>query len=358
MRRSVGWWALGIGLVVVVGLIVAAAQRDRRGGPPLDPRSTSPDGTRALVLLAERYGLTVELRPGGAEPASAAGPAAGAASAPGVALVLEDRLARDDRAALVDWARDGGTIVVADPSSPLTPAIAGGRRASVPADRRTCPAGLSARAVQGAAVTFEVAPGSDSCFGDGRSAVVVVDRVGRGRVVAVGGAGPFTNALLGAVDNAGLALELLDAGGPGPGTVTVVGASPVGEGDDGLWALVPTGVRVAFLQGLVALGVFVWASARRLGQPVPEPKLRELPGSALTAAVGELYHRGHQREAAAAILRRRLRRAVVPLPGTDAGEHLRSDGAGGPGGGSPVTSDAELVELARAAAHPPHEGRP
>jgi hypothetical protein len=130
----------------------------------------------------------------------------------------------------------------------------------------------------------------------------------------------------------------------------------VGEGEAGLWELVPTGVRLGLLQGLVALGLFVWASARRLGQPVPEPRLRELPASALTAAVGELYRRGHQRDAAAAILRRRLRRAsaarLVGGPGTGLPD-------GGPGGEPPIGSDAELVELARAAQHvPPGGGRP
>jgi hypothetical protein len=167
-------------------------------------------------------------------------------------------------------------------------------------------------------------------------------------VVAVGGAGPFTNAQLALADNAGLVLELLGAGEAQPATVTVLGPSPVGEGDDGLWALVPTGVRLAFVQGLVALGLFVWASARRLGQPVPEPKLRELPGSALTAAVGQLYHRAHQRDAAAALLRRRLRRAGGPALVT---LDPVAGGAAGPAasGQPPVTSDAELVELARAA---------
>jgi hypothetical protein len=328
-------------LLIVVGLVVAASQRDRRGGPPLDPRSTAPDGTRALVLLAERYGVDVELRDGGATPA------------PGVALVLDDQLARPHREALLDWARDGGTVVVADPSSTLAPAIAGGLRIAATTARRTCPAGFAAQVVEGAAVTFEVGPGADSCFGDGRTAVVVADRVGRGRVVAVGGAGPFTNAELDRADNAALLLELLGAGEGRPATVTVVGASPVGEGDDGLWALVPTGVRLAFVQGLVALGLFVWASARRLGQPVPEPKLRELPGSALTAALGELYHRGHQRDAAAAHLRRRLHRAggaaLVTVDAIDGGP-------AGPAAGAPVSSDAELVELARAAGSGPPEG--
>ena len=101
--------------LVLVGAVLAAYVGATRSnpGPPLDPDSTAPDGTRALVELLDRYGPGVELVDG--VPSAAFD----------TALLLEDRLDRDDARQLEGWVRRGNLLVVADPTSLLTPAVAG-----------------------------------------------------------------------------------------------------------------------------------------------------------------------------------------------------------------------------------------
>ena len=75
---------------------------------PLDPSATSPDGAKALRLLLEQQGVSVDV---GADPAL--GPT------DGVALMLHDQLDAGSRAALTGMGRARGTLVVADPRSEL-----------------------------------------------------------------------------------------------------------------------------------------------------------------------------------------------------------------------------------------------
>ena len=98
--------AIGVGLLGV--LLLQGSPDDH---PPLDPRSDEPDGTSALVALLEELGADVELSVGlpGADD--------------DVALVLQDRLDEAQTAAVLDWTRAGGTLVVTDPSSSLTPEV-------------------------------------------------------------------------------------------------------------------------------------------------------------------------------------------------------------------------------------------
>lgn len=301
MRRRGGAtlvWAMVTTAIVVA--VAVAAQTSRRDGPPLDPRSTAPDGARALVLLGERFGQRVERRAGRPGPTDR------------VALLLDDQLSRDDREATSAWVDAGGILIIADPGSPLAPAVARPTGATTALRRGACPAGYrGAEAVIGVDVRYEVptivgsADGGAWCFGDAESAALVELPQGLGWVVGVGGPAPFTNARLAEEDNAVLVADLLagasqtgaaDGTGntstsPVVATVGVLGPSPVGEGEAGLWELLPAGVRQGLAQGVIGLLVFVWAAGRRLGEPVSEPKLQPLPASALVEALGRLYQR-------------------------------------------------------------------
>ena len=98
--------AIGVGLLGV--LLLQGSPEDH---PPLDPRSHEPDGTSALVALLEGLGSDVELSVGLPD------------ADDDVALVLQDRLDEEQTAAILAWTRAGGTLVVTDPASSLTPEV-------------------------------------------------------------------------------------------------------------------------------------------------------------------------------------------------------------------------------------------
>ncbi|MEL7209324.1 MAG: DUF4350 domain-containing protein, partial [Actinomycetota bacterium] len=99
-------------LVTLLGLLVWAARQPPEDGPPLDPRSSGERGARGLVLFLEEQGATVDLSREGPGPDT------------DVALVLVDRLNEDTGRDVLDWVRDGGTLVNADPGSPLSGPLA------------------------------------------------------------------------------------------------------------------------------------------------------------------------------------------------------------------------------------------
>ena len=286
MRRPL--WILVLAAVVLVGAYFGAARRT--SGPPLDPRSTAPDGTKGLVTLVSELGTPIEVVDGV--------PAATVRRA----LLLQDRLPRDQADALSAWVEDGGTLVVADPSSLLTPPVGGGVAGAV-TDACELSGGAAVLDV-GLARRYHVPPAAASCFGDGDQAFLVVQRIGAGTVVSLGGPDLFTNDLLDEADNAVLAAELLVGDGP---AVFVRPGLP-GGGERTLVDLVDTPVRAALLQLLVAFGVVVAWRARRLGHPVDEPQPVAIEGSELTRAVGRLLAANRRPDRAAAILRDHARR--------------------------------------------------
>lgn len=348
---------LVVGVCVAAALLLAALAGGRPGrvGPPLDPRSDGKLGTSALVELLRRLGAGVDLTTGLP------------AAADDVALVLQHRLDPAQTADLERWVRDGGTLVVTDPSSPFAPPSSdiglaqGARPMEVGACSITALAGMGP-VDGGEAVRFAVPPGVDSCYGDGDSAFVVTQELGAGEIVAVGGAAFVTNALLGEQDNAVLAAALL---APFAGTrVRFVDApAPVGGGEKTLADLVPPGVKRALAQLAFAFLLYALWRAIRQGRPVLERQTVEVSGSELVVAVGRLLSRTRSPQAAAEKLRGSLRRSLRARLGVapDAPIETLAELIAARTGHSvdqvlealderDVTSDAQLVAVARAVA--------
>ena len=350
-RRGRLWVALALGLFAVA----AIAGTPPRQGPPLDPRSSSGDGTKALVLLLQRFGARVDLVGGLPGPGTS------------TALLLRDRLDDARRTALMTWIGHGGTLVLADPGSALQPSApvrVGGDVLESPGTLDgPCPdasLGDVARIDAGPARFLRLPAGGRGCFPapDRRDAYeLVVSAVGRGRIVALGGAGVFTNSLLGHDDNSVLAVDLLMAAGTG--SVAVLLPSTAGGGQRSLNALLPRRVKLALAQLVVAFVVVALWRGRRLGRPVRETQPVQLAGSELVVAVGNLLARTGRRDAAASALRGDLRRwlssragvaptapaavmaaAVASRTGVDAHRlsRLLDD--------QPLASDADLVAVA------------
>lgn len=345
---------VAIGAAVLLATL--ATGRPGREGPPLDPRSDGFLGTSALVSLLDDLGGDVNLEVGLPSDDD------------DVALLLQDRLDPEQTIDLEDWVAGGGTLVVTDPGSLLTPPLA--RAEIVPGTEPVTPGRCSLAALRdideveaGAAVRFEAAGGDDRCFEDEEGGAYVVAReLGDGQIVAIGGAAFVTNDLLDEADNAVLAATLLVP--EGTENIRFVEAPiPAGGGEKTLTDLVPAGVKRALLQLAIAFALYALWRAIRLGQPVVERQPVDVAGSELVSAIGRLLGRTRGAGAAAETMRGALRRRLrtrLGAPAELSTEALAELTAARTGvdiatartalSDEPVRTDDELVAVAQAAA--------
>jgi hypothetical protein len=216
---------------------------------------------------------------------------------------------------LREWVEQGGTLLVVDSSSPLSPAAVGEPRDDVEI-RRRCPLpafrGVDHIAVQ-SAEALVTPTGAVGCYPLGRGHYVVVIPRGAGQVVALGGPFALANSQLGRADNAALVAAVL---APEPGTQVAIVTGVRGGGRKGLLALIDPRVRSGVVQLLLAFAVVVVWRARRLGQPVAEDVPVQVSGSEMVEAVGRLLQHGRHRRRAAEIMQADLRRLVAERMGT------------------------------------------
>jgi len=322
-------------------------------GPPLDPRSDGPLGTSALVALLDQLGADVEISVGLPDRQD------------DIALLLADQLDEEQTDDVMSWVRQGGTLVVTDPSSPLTPEVFGTSDPLAPedVDRGVCTLDAldGVETVDGGSASrFDTGRGYASCLGSRDFAFVVATGEGDGDVVAIGGAAFATNDRLAEADNAVLAAALL---APERGTRVrfVDPPIPAGGGDKTLYELISDGVRRGGLQLGIAFVLYAAWRAIRLGRPVRETQPVEIAGSELVGATGRLLERGRSPDPAAEVLRDGLRRALrarLGVPSHATHEALALVLAERTGvdlqqartavGDQPVTTDDELVAVARA----------
>ena len=300
-----------MGVVVGVALVVVVAGRGAEEGKPLDPASPGPLGTKGLVEVLRELGGQVRV--------SGERPGAGTETA----LLLSDDLTPGRRQGLLDWVRRGGTLVVADPSSGVTAVEQVGstgiglldaeieRRCEVAAladvGRVAAPGGVVFEVPEGPAGSPE--GGVRACFPRNDGAWLLVQPLGAGTVVRLGGASVLVNQELGEADNAVLLASLLV---PTEQTTVQVLQPPLpGGGDAGLTDLIAPRVRLALWQLVVAFVLLALWRARRLGRPVAEPQPVQLPGAELVVAVGNLLQRAKGRGQAAGLLTDDLRRSLA-----------------------------------------------
>jgi Domain of unknown function (DUF4350) len=303
VRRVLPWAALLLGVL----LVAVVAGRPAEEGTPLDPDSAAPLGTKGIVEVLRELGATVTV--------SSDPPGGGAATA----LLLSDDLTPQRRDGLLAWVRRGGTLVVADPTSGVTAARPVGTTRigllDAQLERRCDVAALGDVRLVSApgGLVFEVPSGGGvrGCFPRGGGAWLLVQPLGAGNVVRLGGASAVVNQELGEADNAVLLTGLLaPSAGAGP-VVWVLRPPPPGGGGASLADLVAPRVRLALWQLAVAFVVLALWRARRLGRPVVEPQPVQIPGSELVVAVGNLLQRARGRRQAAGLLGDDLRRSLA-----------------------------------------------
>jgi Domain of unknown function (DUF4350) len=308
-RSAVGRVLPWVAVVLGVALVVAVAGRPGEEGNPLDPASPGPLGTKGLVEVLRELGGRVRV--------SADRPGTGTETA----LLLSDDLSPGRRQRLLDWVGRGGTLVVADPSSGVTAVEQAGSTQigllDAEIERRCDVAALAdvGRVAAPGGIVFEIPEGQGTpggtraCFPRNDGAWLLVQPVGSGTVVRLGGASVLVNRELGEADNAVLLASLLV---PVEGTTVQVLQPPLpGGGDAGLTDLIAPRVRLALWQLVVAFVLLALWRARRLGRPVAEPQPVQLPGAELVVAVGNLLQRAKGRGQAAGVLTDDLRRSLA-----------------------------------------------
>lgn len=300
---------IGAGLLaslIVIGLIAGDGE-SAKGGPPLSPTSTSSDGTRALVLLLRELGGDVRVGPRVPDTNTR------------VALLLHDGLDVQGRQQVEAWVSGGGTLVLTDPDSPMSAGTTG-FSGSGRAVRGTCDIPALDDVTELSVpfgIDFRVRGEAQSCFGDGRNAFIVNAALGRGRIVSIGGAEVFTNAVLDEADNSVLAVRLLLLPSDGA-PLAILDPNAPGSGGTTLGDLIADRVFQAILQLGVAFIVYALWRSRRVGRPVTEPQPVAIAGSQFVRAVGGLQQRSRATDRAARTLRVDTRRVLsdrfgVPL---------------------------------------------
>jgi Domain of unknown function (DUF4350) len=266
-RRSRGILVVVLALVVIG--VVLAALRPKVRPEFLDPDSPGQQGTRALAEITRQHGTPVTV----VRDVSAAANELGAHPDAVLVIARSERLGRADLTTLralpgdrllleptsdtldalaPGVEQDGVTSGTLDPGCPLPAASAAGPVALIGAEVYKTPAGAT------------------RCYiGDGRPSLVQLP-VNGANVTVVGSGEPFTNERLTSDGDAALGINLL---GSRSNVVWLLPDPPPpgAAGHKSFTELVPFGVKLAFLQTVIAVVLVALWRARRLGPVVVEP---------------------------------------------------------------------------------------
>lgn len=346
-RRSV-LVLIALAIVAVVGVLIA--------GPGPSP-DAGPTGTLALMRFLPKMGIQV--RTAGRHPDS------------GIFVLFSDLRSSDQDDALLNWVRDGGTLVVADPGSIAlpdagidTPNLVGLGSTLAPGCVTPETAGVGRLTVEGTdSVLATDTPGATGCFPKNGGFFEISYPMGTGRLIALGGISPFTNAHLNQAGNATFALDLFGGGTAAGGTVTFGDPVPPGTAPASLWATLPLAARIVLIQIVIAVVAYALVRARRFGKPAVEQLPAPVPASELVDAVGRLYRSSRATAFAGDQMRGYTLRRLQSLTGSGGAptaidpEALSSTLAGVSGrdldavrrlvAGPPPANDEELIAMGR-----------
>ena len=286
--RSLRWWLVLGGLVVVAGIGLAFTQP--APGRSLDPASPSKDGSRALsVLLADR----------GTSSHAVTRLDDAVKATPNATIVIT---APEDYSStqLEQLSTSGHRLVVVEPGIESLRALAPGREENFSDGSSADPDCAWAGAQAAGTVDFPngstVYTGAGGCYG-GR--VVVTPSL-----VLLGTSDLLDNAHLGDGHRAAVAVNALsDNGAVGSLVWLLPGDDAAGPGTPTIWSIFPPWVgRAAWWLALIGILIALW-QGRRLGPVVQEPLPVVVRASEAVEGHGRLYRRAHDRGRVAAALR-------------------------------------------------------
>ncbi|MBX7448415.1 DUF4350 domain-containing protein [Mycolicibacterium sp. 3033] len=351
------WVLLALAAVVAVATVSTWLTSPRPGGP-LEPASTSPDGTRALVTLLRDNGIDVVVADSVADVERAARPDTLLVAGQTFWLYDDDQLRR--LAAL-----PGDRLLLA-PIGKTLEALAPAVRSSDATEFGGLTPGCDLReAVRAGSVQFGVSDtfepaGSTAvtrCYG---GALARYDDAGR-TVTVLGDASFLTNSALLDEGNAALALNVAGTRNTVIWYAPQRGESAASTGDADIVDLIPDQVIWVVLQLVVAVALLALWRGRRVGPLVAEPLPVVVRASETVEGRGRLYRSRRARDRAADALCASARQRLLPRLGLrpDAvpaaviaalAQRCRQDPQAlahilyGP----PPESDTDLVALARA----------
>lgn len=363
-----GRWFLAGAAVLLLAALLIGGLGDSSSYPPLDPRSSDPDGARAAVQLLRQQGVTVD-------PVDSPAALDDAASADTVLLPLPDLLSQDQLHALA--AAGHRRVILISPGDSALSILAPGIRAAeddgVPlgiassSTQPDCrlPEAQRAGSVQLGGQLYTTDADATGCYlREGRPSLVRTATTSGSEVIVLGSGRFLTNQALAKDGNASLALGLLGAQPRLAWYLPDYSSAPPQAQQRGFTELIPAGWSWAALQLAVAAALAALWRARRLGPVVSEELPVVVRAAETTEGRARLYQRAEARDQAAASLRRAARNRLAPVLGVPltAGE---PDGTAllaaladrlpeprDPGGphallyGPPPTDDAALLRLA------------
>ncbi|WP_052848406.1 DUF4350 domain-containing protein [Streptomyces avicenniae] len=314
-------WRRGRGALVaaavlaVTGIVLAFLQDSPSG--PLDPRSASPTGSRAIAELLADRGVDTRVVTSAAEAADAAGPDT-------TLLVAHPDSLGDAALATLRDATAGRTVLLA-PTAVSLPALApdvtvtpsSSAASTLSPDCGYEPARRAGTATLGG-VGYTAGPDTDPSVGCypfvGAPTLLVISHA-TSDTILLGTPEALRNDHLADEGNAALALQLL---GAHPDLVWYLpsgGEAAAAGGDETFTDLIHPGWRWAALQlGIAAALAALWR-ARRLGPVVTEPLPVVVHAAETTEGRARLYHRTGARDRAADALRTAARGRLAPLVG-------------------------------------------
>lgn len=352
--RTARWVLLALVLVVAVAVVTVYLTAPRPGGA-MDPESTSPAGTHALVSLLRDRGVEVITAADVGEVKRAA--------RPGTLLVVAQTMFLSSDETVDRLADAPGDLLLIAPSGltreKLAPKIRLGKPTEFVGAEPDCelPEANRAGSIQlGSTDTYTAADGAPltSCY-DG---ALIRYHDGQRTVTVVGNGSFMTNSGLLKAGNAALAMNLAGA------APRVIWYGPQhfeaeSTGDGTLSELMPPQVRWIVLQLCLVVALAALAQGRRLGPLVAESLPVVVRASETVEGRGRLYRSRRARDRAAGALRTAALGRLLPRLGANSTAAPQavaaavaarcgtdSNSAGHILFGPPPTTDAELVHLA------------
>jgi hypothetical protein len=270
-------------LALLLGL--AALTTASSSGKAYDPRSATPSGTLALATLLRARGIDVTR---------------GTKSGPGKTVLVAFPSELNDRQ-LKDLLSSGADVVLAAPGSLTDAMVQNSGSLTVRTRAPGCSFGpaLIAGSARLGGERYTGPSLATSCYDGALLALSSGSVDGGGRLVILGSADFLTNRRLGEQGNAALAIGLLSA----HPKLTWYAGRPSGDGTKSLTSLLPTGLKWAVLQLVVALLFLAAWRARRLGPVVTEPLPVVVRAAETVLGRARLYASARARPTAAAALR-------------------------------------------------------
>lgn len=304
------WVVLSLIVVVAVATLITYLTAPRLGGP-MDPGSTSPDGTHALVTLLREHGVDVVEAPDVA--------AAESAARPDTLIVVLQTLQHLDDDVLLRLSNLPGDRLLVAPSTSTREALAPHITLAGSVPFGGADPGCDMReATRAGAVQLGVAEEYEAvddfpvtrCY-DG----ALVRYTDDGRTVTVIGSGDFMmNGGLLTDGNAALAMNLA---GTAPRVIWYAPQERQGESDAGadISDLIPPAVRWIVIQLCLAIALVALWQGRRLGPLVAERMPVVVRASETVEGRGRLYRSRRARDRAATALRTATLQRMLPRLG-------------------------------------------